>query len=222
MLLAVDTSTRTIGIALYDGDRVLSEVCWLSQHHHTIELGPAVADMLELVDIQGSQIQALGVALGPGSFTSLRIGLAFAKGLAFSRLMKVIGIPTLDILAAAQPCDHRTLFAVLEAGRNRIAVGRYQAVDGCWRPKAGLENLTVEEFLARIETPAIVCGELAGSLRSCLLERGQDIFVESPARSVRRPAILAELAWSRWLGGKFDDPANLKPIYLHHGEPIPE
>ncbi len=220
MLLAVDTSTRMIGIAVYDGMRILSEVCWTSNHYHTVELGPAVADTLERVGVKSQAIQAIGVAIGPGSFTGLRIGLAFAKGLAFSGQAKVIGIPTLDILAAAQTLSDRNLAAVLEAGRSRIAAGWYRVEGGGWISQGSPENLSVEDFVARLQEPTIVCGEVGDKLRHRLMETGGDILIESPARSVRRPAVLAELAWTRWDAGHDDDPASLKPIYLHQGDSI--
>lgn len=221
MLLAVDTSTRMIGVAVYDGVRVLSEVSWASNHHHTVELGPAVAETLDRVGVNSQAIQAVGVAIGPGSFTGLRIGLAFAKGLAFSVQAKVIGIPTLDILVADQVLSDRNLVAVLEAGRTRIAAGWYRVEDGHWVCQDAPENLSVEDFVVRLEAQTIVCGEVSNELRHRLVEMGGDILIATAARSVRRPAVLAELAWARWLAGQSDDPAVLKPIYLHQGNPIP-
>ena len=133
MLLAVDTSTRTIGLALYDGVQVIGESVWRSYNHHTVELAPAVAEMLSRSGIDASGLQVLAVALGPGSFTGLRIGLALAKGMALVRHLPLVGIPTLDILAAAQPVMAITLAAVLKAGRGRLAVNWYHEVDGAWK-----------------------------------------------------------------------------------------
>ena len=103
MLFAVDTSTTQMVLAIYDGAQVLGEYAWRSGQRHTVELAPAVADLLTRCALTMNDIKALGVALGPGSFTSLRVGLALVKGLALSRHIPLIGIPTLDILAHAQP-----------------------------------------------------------------------------------------------------------------------
>jgi len=73
MLLAIDTSTAQIGLALYDGTSVPGEFVWHSGLHHTQELAPALAELLRLVGIKMNAVTALGVALGPGSFTSLRV-----------------------------------------------------------------------------------------------------------------------------------------------------
>ena len=119
MLLAVDTSTRTVGLALYDGAQVMYELAWTSNDFHTVELAPAVTSMLERCDQEVSALQAIAVAIGPGSFTGLRIGLALAKGLALVRHIPLIGIPSLDVLAAAQPTIAIPMAAVLRAGRGR-------------------------------------------------------------------------------------------------------
>jgi tRNA threonylcarbamoyladenosine biosynthesis protein TsaB len=221
MLLAVDTSTRYLGVALYDGIRVISEVAWLSQDHHTVELAPIVDETLRRAQVENKALKAVAVATGPGSFTGLRIGLAFAKGMAFSRKIPLVGIPTLNILAASQPVTNVTLAGVLEAGRRRLAVGWYQAEAGRWISIGSLENLTMEDFVDRLQAPATVCGELNQALRREITSRHDDIFIASPSLSLRRPAFLAELAWNRLKTGRGDDPAALKPIYLHHGEPIP-
>ena len=117
MLLAIDTSTAQIGLALYDGATVPGELTWQSRAHHTEHLAPALAGLLEKVDVTMEAIKALGVATGPGSFTALRVGLAFAKGLALGRHIPLVGIPTLDIVAASVPIADCKLAAVLQAGQ---------------------------------------------------------------------------------------------------------
>jgi tRNA threonylcarbamoyladenosine biosynthesis protein TsaB len=84
VLLALDTSTRNIGVALYDGLRVLGETVWASDGFHTVELAPAVAETLMRAGLQMKDLGALAVATGPGSFTGLRIGMALGKGIALA------------------------------------------------------------------------------------------------------------------------------------------
>jgi tRNA threonylcarbamoyladenosine biosynthesis protein TsaB len=220
MLLAIDTSTRAIGIALYDGNRVLCENTWISKNHHTIELAPSIDQALAHVGAESGDLQAVGVAIGPGSFTGLRIGLAFAKGLAISQRLSIIGIPTLNVLTEALPVQSGTrLVAVLEAGRRRLAVGWYRAKGGVWSLDGDLQNLAIEEFVGMITSPIYVIGELTGETR-LRLNKTKGI-ISSPVNCVRRPAVLAELAWNRWRKNDIDDPGSLKPIYLHYGDPIP-
>jgi tRNA threonylcarbamoyladenosine biosynthesis protein TsaB len=221
MLLAVDTSTNQMGLALYDGAQVVGELFWHSRHYHTVELAPAVADLFSRSGLKVDVIQALGVALGPGSFTSLRVGLAFVKGLALARHLPVIGIPTLDVVAATQVVQNLPLAAVLQAGRGRLALAWYEVGESGWQSKGSAQVTTVDQLVESIQKPTIVCGELTAEERQRLARKRVNVVLPSPAACVRRPAVLAELAWERWQAGAQDDAATLAPIYLHVADPIP-
>jgi tRNA threonylcarbamoyladenosine biosynthesis protein TsaB len=222
MLLAVDTSTTQIGLALYDVTQaqVIAEYAWRSGHRHTVELAPATAELLARCGLSMEDVQALGVALGPGSFTSLRVGLAFVKGLAIARHIPLIGIPTLDILAQAQPVSKLPLAVAIQAGRGRFALGWYKASRKGWQAQGDARVVTLEALLAEVQSPCLVCGEFPAEVRQQILNHEEARLV-SPAASVRRPAVLAELAWARWQNGDTDEEASLAPIYIHVAEPIP-
>jgi tRNA threonylcarbamoyladenosine biosynthesis protein TsaB len=225
-LLAIDTSTRVIGLALYNGAQVFSEWVWASNDHHTTELAPAIQELLGRAHQSMADLGAIGVALGPGSFTGLRIGLALAKGIALVQRIPVVGIPTLEVLAQAQPPQDIPMAAVLRAGRGRLAVGWYEPALGpgekkTWQSQSKIEVLTPQDLSQRIETPTLVCGELTEEERQLLARKRKNIELASPAVSLRRPSFLAELAWNRWQAGDIDDPASLTPIYLHYNDPVP-
>ena len=238
MLLAVDTSTPQIGLAFYDGAQVLAESLWTSKARHTVELAPALTDMLTHTGLKIAQIEALGVAIGPGSFTSLRVGLSFVKGLAFARSLPTFGINTLDIVAASQTPGQWPLLCTLPAGRGRLAVGRY--IRHTHQPESSLEAetlttgyglkwknngaaviMTAAELATSVLENTFVCGDLNAAERM-LLVKNEHIKLISPALSMRRPAILAELAYTRWQTDTADDISNLAPLYLHLTDPIPD
>jgi tRNA threonylcarbamoyladenosine biosynthesis protein TsaB len=222
VLLAVDTSTRMIGLALYDGYQVLSESNWTSQDFHTVELAPAISDALSRSNLKAETISAVAVATGPGSFTGLRIGLALVKGLALVRRLPVVGVPSLDILALSQPLMEIPMLAILRVGRGRLALGRYDVHGKVWRSTAPLQVCTPLELVEQITFPAYICGEMTQDERHLFHQAGPHLMLASPARSIRRPSFLAEIGWKRWKSGRVDDCAALSPIYLHYKEPIPE
>ncbi len=223
MLLAIDTSTRNVGIAIYDGIQVLSETIWTSHDYHTVELAPAIAAALASAGVEIQALQLIAVATGPGSFTGLRIGLALAKGIALANHIPIIGIPTLDIVAESQPPSIGiSLAAVLQAGRGRLAVGWYTTADGNWQLSKPIEIMDAQKLSHSIHEPTLICGELLEEQQHILARKYKNVILASPAHSVRRPALLAELAWRRWQAGDVDDAASLSPTYLHFGEPIPE
>jgi tRNA threonylcarbamoyladenosine biosynthesis protein TsaB len=221
MLLAIDTSTAQIGLALYDGATVPGELVWQSRAHHTEQLAPALAGLLERVSVTIDSVEAIGVATGPGSFTSLRVGLAFVKGLALARHIPLIGIPTLDIVAASVPLSDRKLAAVVQAGRGRLAVGWYNPEENGWQAEGPALTTTADEMEKGIHKPVIICGELSAEDRQHLARKFKNVILASPAQCVRRPGILAEIAWNRWQAGKTDAAASLAPIYLHVAGGLP-
>jgi tRNA threonylcarbamoyladenosine biosynthesis protein TsaB len=221
MLLAVDTSTAQVGLALYDGAQVRAELLWHSRQHHTVELAPGLVELLTRTGTGIDEVKVLGVALGPGSFTALRVGLSFVKGLVLARHIPLIGIPTLDVLAAAQPVRDLPLAAVLQAGRGRLALGCYRSSEAGWQAECPVQITTIDDLADSIHTPTLVCGELNIEERQRLARKRANVILASPAQSVRRPAVLAELAWKRWQNGDVDDPASLTPIYLHSITPVP-
>ena len=221
MLLAIDTSTAQIGLALYDGATVPGELVWQSRANHTGQLAPALAGLLDRVGVTMDSVKALGVAIGPGSFTSLRVGLAFVKGLTLARHLPLIGIPSLDIVAASVPLSERKLAAVLQAGRGRLAVGWYKPTGSGWQAYGPATTMTAGELEKKIRKPVIVCGELTAEDSHCLARKFKNVMLASTAQCVRRPGVLAEIAWNRWQSGKTDVAASLAPIYLHVAGGLP-
>jgi tRNA threonylcarbamoyladenosine biosynthesis protein TsaB len=222
MLLALDTATKKIGIALYDGVEILHEAVWQSPFHHTTELSPAILESLQRARISIDQVKAIGLTIGPGSYTGLRIGAAVAKGLAYARKLPLIGVSTFEVIAAGQPLlPDAKLAAVIEAGRSRLGVGWFKAGEETWEQDKDPDLLTAPELSKRIRSLTLVCGELDGDLRKLLGRKRKNVVLASPAASLRRPAYLAELAWDRWQAGEIDDPAVLSPVYLQTGANIP-
>lgn len=222
MLLAVDTSTRMMGICLYDGAQVISEMYWRSDNFHTVQLAPAVQAMLSQCEVSIGDVRAIGVALGPGSFTGLRIGLAFAKGFALANDLPIVGVPSMEVCAAAIPPLKMPLWSLLQAGRGRLAVARFAISARGWQQQGDLKALTLDEFIAQIDEDACVTGELDADLRS-VLRRGANrhsLLLVPPAQAARRPALLAELTWGRWQANRTDKIDTLVPIYLHYDNPI--
>ena len=160
MILAIDTSTARLGIAVFNGTEVLAENCWTSPNRHTVSLAPAVDEMLTNLEIEKKKLKAIAVALGPGSFTSLRVGLSFAKGISLGLGIPVIGVPTLDITANQQPLAEMPLCAFLQAGRGKLAASFYEVKRSRWTGDGNIEVYTAETLSDTITVPTILTGWL--------------------------------------------------------------
>ena len=220
MILAIDTSTARLGIAVYNGSEVLAENCWTSPNRHTVSLAPAVNEMLANLELDMKKLKAVGVALGPGSFTSLRVGLSFAKGISLGLGIPVIGVPTLDITANQQPPSENNLCAFLQAGRGKLAVSYYRVRRSRWVSDGTIEIYSAEALSEAITEPTILTGEFDADMRTAF-RKNKNIKMSAPAASLRRAGYLAETAWKLYEKGDFPDVSSLSPIYLHTHDPIP-
>jgi tRNA threonylcarbamoyladenosine biosynthesis protein TsaB len=243
MLLAIDTASRNASIALYNAEGVQAERTWHTRENHTVELMSQIVQMLELAGVTRTDLKAIGVALGPGSFTGLRVGMSVAKGLAFGQKISILGVPTLDAIAYAHslvaasggttdienkrafPRDAAPqplpMYAILAAGRGRYSVAPYSARDG-GAERAGDYALVNADGLVGIARAApssriMFCGEIDAALAKRIAEGlGERAVIASAAMNARRAGFLAELAWGRFQRGQTDDVASLAPIYTPH------
>ncbi len=223
MILAIDTSTQWLSVAFYDAENEVFpfEKTWRSTQRHTIELAPAIEKLLRDEQVSIHDIDVLAVAIGPGSFTSLRIGLAFAKGMALANHINLVGVPSLDILAFSQPAAVLPLICVLQAGREKLAACRY-VYNEKWITEGEPFILTPQELSEEIEEETIICGEMNEEERRVISRKWKKVHLCSPAGSIRRASFLAEIAAQRCAQGNYDDPMTLAPIYLHTANPIPD
>lgn len=224
MLLAVDTSTPQIGLALYNGHKVVAEQNWFSNQMHTVELAPAVIQLLVRCGSSIEDIEGIGVAIGPGSFTSLRVGISFVKGLAFSRNIPIAGINSLDILANGIKIESPgPLVCTLPAGRNRHACNHYipnKKGKSLWRSVGEQKIVTVDDLVISLDKKCYLCGDFSENERASITGNPL-IELLSPVFSVRRAAVLAYLAFYKLKATGGDNPFDLSPNYLHIANPLP-
>jgi tRNA threonylcarbamoyladenosine biosynthesis protein TsaB len=213
MLLAIDSATRQLSLAVHDGQRVVVEQSWRTANTHTVELAPQAALTLRRAGAEASALKGIAVALGPGSYTGLRIGLGLAKGLAFAHDTPLIGVPTFNILMHAQPSRTERVIALLQAGRGRLlALGHYWDGQG-WKADGPARVLDWAALVNEIHEPTFICGEweeISAEHQRAL--KGRAVF-DAPAHSLRRAGHLAEIGWERLRQGAVDDPVTLAPLY---------
>src|SRR5437588_7524862 len=135
LLLALDTSTSTAGVALFDSQRVVSETTWQAGREHSTRLLVEVDAALERIGRMVYELTGLVVARGPGSFTGVRVALSLAKGLAAGLSIPLWGVTSLDVLVHAAGKVDLLVRAVLEAGLGRYSTGLYARHTLCGAPR---------------------------------------------------------------------------------------
>lgn len=211
MLLAIDTSTRHAGVAVCDDSRVLSSRCWRSTVNHSAELMPAVDQILRSHGLAPGDLSGIAVALGPGGFSALRVGMSVVKGLAFTSGIPVVGVGTLDLEAHSYLQSGLPVCAILDAGRNEIASALFGR-DGV-RAREDMVG-PVEELAERIDEPTLFCGEAVASWGGVIRERLGSLAVVVESAPAQRTWSLGQLGWQRLAEGKTEDLASLQPNYL--------
>jgi len=124
-VLAVNSATSVASVAVVNEEKVVSEFFLNTSKTHSERLMPLIHELLKYSDLELSNIDAFAVAIGPGSFTGLRIGLATVKGLAFFTQKPVVGISTLDGLAANLPYAGGLICPVIYSKSNEIYTAIY-------------------------------------------------------------------------------------------------
>jgi tRNA threonylcarbamoyladenosine biosynthesis protein TsaB len=213
-ILAIDTSSPQGSIALYDGLRV-STRSWPAGRSHTTTLLSEIHHLLDRAEVEISALAAIGVAIGPGTFTGLRVGLGVAKGFHLATGVPLIAVSTLEATALPFAACGITVVPVVAAGRSRLTWARYEPVEAGLRAIEPPRNSTVDEFVEALagDGPSIVTGELTDD-DAAVVRLVSGAFVPSLPVRLRHPAAFAEISWKRLRRNDFDDPASIEPIYL--------
>ena len=209
LLLALDTSTSTASVGLFDGERVLSETTWLAGREHSTRLLMEAEIAFERTGYRVEDLTGLVVARGPGSFTGVRVALSVAKGMAAALQIPVWGVSSLDVLALAAVVADLPVRAVLEAGRGRYAMALYSREQQISPPTLA----TAEQLMRSLTEPTIVVGELTAEARAELTRNAHARLAPTSAMA-RRAGYLAELGWRRAQAGDPGDPALLDAFYV--------
>lgn len=219
MLLSIDTSSRHGGVALCDADGAVIEAwLWRSTANHTAQLMPAVAELLKARGTRAADLDGVAVALGPGPFSALRVGVSAAKGLAMAAGFPIIGVDTLALEARPHLTPDGIVAAWLDAGRNEVAAGWF-AGDGerVREDEIAPPEALLEQEPALPDGALLYCGEAAQARRDVIYDKRGDSLcptVVAHWTPANRLWVLAETAARRLQRGETDDLTSLQPYYL--------
>ena len=125
-ILGIDTSSMAASVAVIEDNKLICEYTINTKKTHSQKLMPMIENMLNLSDLNVREIDAIAVCEGPGSFTGLRIGMATAKAIAHVNDIPVIGVNSLEVLAANMNLCDKKICPILYAQRNQVYTGRYR------------------------------------------------------------------------------------------------
>jgi tRNA threonylcarbamoyladenosine biosynthesis protein TsaB len=215
LLLAIDTATSAITVALHDGDGVLAESSTLDARRHGEYLAPGIAKVLALANCTSAEVSAVVAGTGPGPFTGLRIGLVTARAFGFAAGIPVFGVCSLDALAHQAWLEDPAALGpscvvATDARRKEVYWARYDITDrGILRTGAPL--------VAKAESIADEVGDLP------VIGRGAVLYPEWFGRRLGpldvSAGALAGLAAQRMAAGEQLPAAD--PMYLRRPDATP-
>jgi len=213
-LLAIDTSTMWGSLALYDGRGVLAEETWHLQRRHDDALFAAIDRLLGLTGLSLTSVDRIAVAVGPGSFTGVRIAIATAQGIARGSGADTCGVGTLDVIAHPWSTTGERVCAVLPAGRGELCAATYRRRAGAWSRTSGILVGAAADLARALRAGALFAGEIDDDARSVLQDQlGARALFAPRSATPRRAGHLADIGWDRFEAGEaLRGP--LEPIYI--------
>lgn len=217
-LLAIDTSTNSCSVALLDGERVLAETVFTVGKTHSTHLLPMVHQILDRCGCGIEDINAIGVARGPGTFTGLRIGISTVKGLCVATNAPVIGVGSLEALAfplAGLACP---VIAMIDARRSEVYWAQFQT-DGDGVKRVSPISVSAPEKVAiMIPNGALLVGSGALLYRSVFEARCSQVRFADPPQHIIRGSSVGLLAVARLERRDVDGVDTLTPEYIRKSD----
>ena len=214
LLLCFETSAKAASVALFDGEILLGEQYQNTGLTHSQTLLVMAEELLKQCGKTPSQVEAVAVANGPGSFTGVRIGVAAAKGFAWGGEIPIYGVSTLEAMALGLGIYEGYVCPVMDARRNQVYNALFYVNQGdlerrCDDRAISLDDLSEE--LKKLDKPVFLVGD--GSIL-CYNTLRNDVprLVLPPENRMHQRAVGVGLAALRQK--KTDDPAALTPQYL--------
>ncbi|MGB4780531.1 tRNA (adenosine(37)-N6)-threonylcarbamoyltransferase complex dimerization subunit type 1 TsaB [Candidatus Methylomirabilis sp.] len=217
--MGIDTSTTQGGVALLSGQGVICEYTLNIKATYSERLLPLIDRALQDAGITLGQVEGFAVAVGPGSFTGLRIGLSTAKGLVVVGGQPLVGVSTLEAMAWTLPFCAHPVCPILDARKGEIycALFRYEG-DRLIRLMDDTATAP-DRLLSRIQQPTVFLGDGLVAYESLVQSQLKELALFPPlAGRGGRAAAVAELGRRRLLRGDRDDLVQLAPQYLRPSE----
>jgi tRNA threonylcarbamoyladenosine biosynthesis protein TsaB len=217
-LLTIDTSTSACSVALTSGEHLVAEYLENLDRHLGSRLLDCVDAVLRGAGVTVSDLDGFGVALGPGSFTGVRIGVATVKGLALAAHKPVAGFSSLAMLAMNLPWAAYPVCPMFDARKKEVYTALYDCRD---RPTATVKDCVVSpaEFLEEITGPTVFVGDGAIKYRDMIMTRlGERAIFAPPYTQQPRASMGAILAREAFARGQTEPVSSLVPVYIRPSE----
>lgn len=218
-IMGITSVTGDCGVALAEGDETLGYTPLADGRGLSESLLPAIRSLFATTGTSISSLDGIAVAAGPGSFTGIKVGLAAAKGLAYSLSCRVIGISTLEALAWCAGPRQEFIIPLINAGRGQIFTGCYHFTGSTLEQRLPDILISLSQLHSFIPTPSFLVGDVALQAYDFLADRNGIRVEASPQEQrVPLPVAVARLGLLKIIAGNATTAATLRPLYLQRHE----
>ena len=215
MILGIETATMVCGVGLVEGDQLVAEYRLRRGLSHAEVLPDAVRRMMEDAGVDEGQVEGIAVSSGPGSFTGLRIGMGFAKGLALGWGKPLLTVPTMEGMTAVLPPVAGWACVLLRARKNEAYRGLYRWSDSAWESASEIRVLSEEKMWEDLpDAPIVFLGEGAESRRESIRAAFPEARWAGSALSHPSGYGVARAGQILLWEGKTTDPERAVPMYV--------
>ncbi len=216
LILAVHTTSPSLGVAIVEGDSVLGETVLPPGKEHLENLAPTIKDLTERVGISVRDVDGLAVATGPGSFSGIRIGIACVKGIAIALGKPVMGVCSLEIPAWQVVGEGRIGVTVIDARRGEVYLAGYRKIEGLTEQIVGPRLVradTVASFIAEMPAGTFIVGDVSLDGLVGSIPNVQKEIVSTPSA-----AACGFIAHERFKRGHASELDSLAPVYVRRSD----
>jgi len=220
-VLGIDTATLVCSAAIVEPGRVVAELTVHTRRTHSERLMPTIKKLIDDAEMTPQDLGGIAVSIGPGSFTGLRIGIATAKSMAFALGIPVIGVPTLDALAAQFPYSERFIYPILDAQKGRVYTAQYDTSRGDPRRLSDYGVMDIDALISLVTStgrPSVVIGEVVDFSEQLQGIDPAILQIAAPLNRMPRGASSGQLGLQQLINGEGQDPQTLLPLYIRRSE----
>lgn len=214
-ILGIETSTYSGSISVVEDSSVLGECLINIGPKHSETIVSSIDWLLKEIQIDKKGLDAVAVSKGPGSFTSLRIGISVAKGIAYCLGIKVLGVSSLEILASNVYTRDSVVCPVIDAKREEVYSALYRYENQSLKKLVEESIFSVDELCMKIEQPSIFLGDGALLYKDKFSKKLGNLSVFAPnSLNLPRASNCALIGVSKIEDGFEDDVFEIVPEYI--------
>jgi tRNA threonylcarbamoyladenosine biosynthesis protein TsaB len=220
-VLGIDTSSQAASIAIMDDQKLIAEYTINTKKTHSQKLMIMIEEMFKLSDMKIDEIDLIGVCIGPGSFTGLRIGMSTAKAIAHVRNIPIVGVNSLESLAFNMSFSKYTICPIIDAQRNQVYTNSYTWENNKLTSKDDIKVVSIDELVENAKNGSdevILLGEAVGLYKE-KIENAKNINIAPNSNNISRASSLCQLAINKY-NNKIDvhNCYTINPMYIRKSQ----